>query len=65
VHALGPVRDGRLVGFIDVREDNHAAMSLAQRYGMKEAFGSAKMYFGLKPALPETEIFAITTLEPG
>jgi len=40
-------------------------MSLAQRYGMKEDFGSVKMYFGLKPALPETEIFAITTLEPG
>lgn len=51
--------------YIDIPEGNQAAILLAQRHGMKEVFGCAKMYFGPKPALPETEIFAVTTFELG
>lgn len=51
--------------FLDVPENNPAAMALARRHQMKEVFGCAKMYFGPKPELPEQEIFGITTFELG
>jgi ribosomal protein S18 acetylase RimI-like enzyme len=51
--------------FLDVPENNQAAVALAQRYAMKEVFGCAKMYLGPKPTLPEQEIFAVTTFELG
>ncbi|HEY5776851.1 MAG TPA: GNAT family N-acetyltransferase [Xanthomonadales bacterium] len=51
--------------YTDMPENNQSAMSLAQRHGMKEVFGCAKMYLGPKPVLPEAEIFAVTTFELG
>jgi len=55
---------GELI-YIDMPENNRAAMSLARRHGMQEVFGCAKMYLGPKPVLPEQEIFAVTTFELG
>jgi hypothetical protein len=40
-------------------------MALAQRHGMREVFGCARMYFGPKPVLPEAGIFGVTTFELG
>jgi len=51
--------------YIDVPEDNRAAMSLTRRHGMQEVFGCAKMYYGPRPELPDDEIFAVTTFELG
>jgi GNAT superfamily N-acetyltransferase len=51
--------------FIDVPENNPAAMALTRQYEMTEVFGCAKMYYGRKPDLPENEIFAVTTFEFG
>jgi len=51
--------------YIDVPEDNQAAMALTRRHGMKEVFGCAKMYYGPRPDLPKDEIFAVTTFELG
>jgi len=51
--------------YIDVPEHNRAAMSLTQSHGMKAVFGCAKMYYGPVPALPEDEIFGVTTFELG
>jgi len=51
--------------YIDVPEDNEAAMTLTRRHSMKEVFGCAKMYYGPRPELPEDEIFAVTTFELG
>ena len=51
--------------FLDVPENNQAAVEMAQRHNMEEVFGCAKMYFGPKPKLPEQEIFGVTTFELG
>ncbi len=51
--------------FLDVPENNQAAVAMAQRHDMKEVFGCAKMYFGPRPNLPEQEIFGVTTFELG
>jgi len=51
--------------YIDVPENNEAAMSFTQSHGMKEVFGCAKMYYGPRPELPDDEIFAVTTFELG
>jgi len=51
--------------YIDIPEDNEAALSLTQSHGMKEVFGCAKMYYGPRPELPDDEIFAVTTFELG
>lgn len=51
--------------FLDVPENNPAAVQLAQRHDMKEVFGCAKMYLGPKPELPMGEIFGVTTFELG
>jgi hypothetical protein len=32
---------------------------------MREVFGCARMYLGPAPALPEAEIFGVTTFELG
>ena len=62
--ALSTQVSGEII-FLDVPENNQAAVEMAQRYEMKEVFGCAKMYFGPKPVLPEQEIFAVTTFELG
>jgi len=51
--------------YLDVPENNAAAVALASRYKLSEVFGCARMYYGSPPALPESEIFGITTFELG
>lgn len=51
--------------FLDVPENNPAAMALAGRRGMVEVFGCARMYLGPAPELAHDRIFGVTTLELG
>jgi Acetyltransferase (GNAT) domain/Acetyltransferase (GNAT) family len=51
--------------FLDAPENNAAATALARRHDMREVFGCARMYHGPAPALPEGEIFGVTTFELG
>ncbi len=51
--------------FLDVPEDNAAAMALAARHGMREVFGCARMYLGTPPPIPLHEVFGVTTFELG
>ena len=51
--------------FLDVPEDNPAAVALARRHGMQEVFGCARMYLGSPPSLPLSEIYGVTTFELG
>lgn len=51
--------------FLDVPENNPQALALAQRHGLREVFGCARMYYGPPPALPHQEIFGVTTFELG
>ena len=51
--------------FLDVPENNAQAMALAQRHGLREVFGCARMYYGPPPALPYNEIFGVTSFELG
>lgn len=50
---------------LDVPERNTDAMSLAQRHGMREIFGCAKMTLGTPPALPWNRIYGVTSFELG
>ena len=51
--------------FLDVPENNLAAMALARRHGMEEVFGCARMYLGPLPAIDQARVFGITTFEFG
>ncbi|WP_444936297.1 GNAT family N-acetyltransferase [Microbulbifer sp. JMSA004] len=51
--------------FLDVPENNPAAMSLAKHYGMEEVFGCARMYLGPMPDIARDRIFGVTTFELG
>ena len=51
--------------FLDVPENNPAAMEFAGRHGMSEVFGCARMYLGPPPGLAHERIFGITTFELG
>lgn len=51
--------------FLDVPENNPAAMDMARRHGMVEVFGCARMYLGPAPALTHERIFGVTTFELG
>jgi len=51
--------------FLDVPEANREAVALAERHGMKEVFGCARMVLGPVPELPDAEIFGVTTFELG
>jgi GNAT superfamily N-acetyltransferase len=62
--ALSSQVPGELI-FLDIPEDNAAAMSLVAEHGMILVFGCAKMYYGQAPVLPVSEIFGITTFELG
>ncbi len=55
---VGPV-------FIDVPEPNRAGTALAERYGLKPVFETARMYRGGAPSLPLNNVFGFTTLELG
>lgn len=50
---------------LDAPEVNPAAIALAHEHGMREVFGCARMYLGPAPALPDEEIFGVTTFELG
>jgi len=51
--------------FLDVPENNPAAMELAKRHGMTEVFGCARLYLGPPPNLAHERIFGVTTFELG
>ena len=51
--------------FLDVPEDNPAALTLVQTEDMREVFGCARMYYGEAPRLPIHEVFGVTTFELG
>jgi GNAT superfamily N-acetyltransferase len=51
--------------FLDAPENNPRAIELAQRHGMKEVFGCARMYLGPFPDLAHHRIFGVTTFELG
>ncbi len=62
--ALNTVASGQTV-FLDVPELNAEAVGLADRYGLKECFGCALMYYGTAPQLPYDQIYGVTTFELG
>ena len=51
--------------YLDVPECNEAGMALAARHGMREVFGTARMYCGAASDLPTDNIFGVTTFELG
>ncbi len=51
--------------FLDVPENNPAALALAARHALTEVFGCARMYYGPPPDLPHQEIYGVTTFELG
>ena len=51
--------------FLDIPENNPDAVALAERYGLSEVFGCARMYLGEAPETPRESIFGITTFELG
>ncbi len=51
--------------FLDVPENNPAAMNLVARRQMKQVFGTARMYLGDPPPLAHERIFGVTTFELG
>lgn len=51
--------------FLDVPENNPAALELAHRHRMTEVFGCARMYLGPPPVLAHERIFGVTTFELG
>lgn len=61
---LGSFAKGEPI-WLDIPENNPEAVALADRHGMKEVFGCARMYYGSAPALPWNRIFGITTFELG
>lgn len=61
---LGRVAAGQPV-FLDVPDNNPAALALADRQGMREIDRCARMYLGTAPRLPWESIFGITTCELG
>lgn len=67
-HALYRALSNRAPGqpvFLDVPENNSAAIAMAKQFNMKEVFGCAKMYYGPAPDLPVHQIFGVTTFELG
>ena len=50
---------------LDVPEPNEAGTRLAQRFGLTDVFGCARMYYGVVPDLPVRQIFGVTSFEFG
>ena len=50
---------------LDTPEDNSDAVTLAQEFGLKPSFETARMYRGDAPNLPIGKIYGITTFELG
>ena len=51
--------------YLDVPEPNHAAVTLAQRHGMRPVFETARMYRGTAPVVNLNRVFGVTSLELG
>ena len=51
--------------FLDIPEVNRSAVALAERYNMKVAFETARMYSGEKPDMPTNRLFGVTSFEIG
>ncbi len=51
--------------FLDTPENNPDALGLAERHGLREVFGCARMYLGEAPATPWQNIYGVTTFELG
>ena len=51
--------------FLDTPEPNEAAITLAERHGMKRVFETARMYTGDTDILPVEKIFGVTSFELG
>jgi len=51
--------------FLDVPEVNLKAMELAKKFGMKNVFGSARMYTGEFPDISVDRTYGVTTFELG
>jgi GNAT superfamily N-acetyltransferase len=51
--------------FIDVPENNRAAVAFVRERWMIEVFGCARMYLGTPPAVAHERIFGVTTFELG
>lgn len=51
--------------FLDIPENNPAAVALADRHHLTESFGCARMVMGPPPAIPWDHIYGVTTFELG
>lgn len=51
--------------YLDVPEPNAEAVRLAERYGLKPVFETARMYTGGKPAIDLARVYGVTTFELG
>ena len=56
--SIGPV-------VLDVPEPNRAAVAMAERYGMKPAFETARMYTGGAPSIDIGGVYGVTSFELG
>jgi hypothetical protein len=50
---------------LDVPEPNQSGNRLAEKFGLKEVFGCARLYHGRTPDLPIGNIFGVTSFEFG
>ena len=51
--------------FLDIPENNPAALALVAQHKMVEVFGCARMYLGEAPEIAHERIFGVTTFELG
>lgn len=51
--------------FLDIPENNPAAVEFVRQHQMTEVFGCARMYLGPAPVLAHERIFGVTTFELG
>ena len=51
--------------FLDVPEPNGEAVALAREAGMAPTFETARMYTGVRPAIPLARLFGVTSFELG
>jgi GNAT superfamily N-acetyltransferase len=51
--------------FLDLPEPNQAAVQLAARFSLSPVFETARMYRGMRPDLPLTRTYGISTFELG
>ncbi|WP_194910607.1 GNAT family N-acetyltransferase [Catenulispora rubra] len=65
VAAGGPEASSSLEVALDVPETNAAAVALAERYGMKPSFETARMYTGPVRDIEMASVYGITSFELG